>query len=91
MRRSQLRASKAMQDRTLAHPRITVHFNTEVDDVYGAEVLHGLKLRDANTGGGLCRRRASGVEGGSSYAGEKGSDWREMLGVGHPRWGTITY
>ena len=62
MRRSQLRASKAMQDRTLAHPRITVHFNTEVDDVYGAEVLHGLKLRDANTGGD-CGGEAQGSQG----------------------------
>lgn len=34
------------QDRVLATPRVTVHFNTGVDDAFGGAVLEGLKLRD---------------------------------------------
>ncbi|GFR48189.1 hypothetical protein Agub_g10042, partial [Astrephomene gubernaculifera] len=50
VRGERLRASKAMQDRTLANPRITVHFNTGVEDAFGGEVLQGLRLMDTKTG-----------------------------------------
>ncbi|EFJ50467.1 hypothetical protein VOLCADRAFT_103925 [Volvox carteri f. nagariensis] len=50
VRGQQMRASKAMQDRTLANPRVTVHFNTGVEDAFGGEVLQGLKLFDTRTG-----------------------------------------
>ncbi|KAF8070898.1 hypothetical protein HT031_000979 [Scenedesmus sp. PABB004] len=45
-----LRASKAMADRALAHPKVTVHFNTAVEDARGGEVLEALATRDTSTG-----------------------------------------
>lgn len=51
VRRDQMRASKAMQDRVLAHPKITVHWNTEAVDVYGDdERLRGVRIRNNETG-----------------------------------------
>jgi thioredoxin reductase (NADPH) len=44
-----MRASKAMQDRVLSNEKITVHWNTVADDVYGAELLEGLKIRNTVT------------------------------------------
>ncbi len=45
-RRGEFRASKIMQDRTLANDKIKVHYNTEVDDVLGGDAVTGIKLRD---------------------------------------------
>jgi thioredoxin reductase (NADPH) len=46
-----MRASKAMQDRVLSNPRITVHWNTETIDVVGdAKHMTGVKIRDRKTG-----------------------------------------
>lgn len=52
VRRDRLRASKAMQDRVLENPKITVHWNTEAVDVYGEDggYLQGVKLRNNQTG-----------------------------------------
>jgi thioredoxin reductase (NADPH) len=51
VRRDVMRASKAMQDRVLRHPKITVHWNTEPVDVLGNGVrMTGLRLRDTRTG-----------------------------------------
>ncbi|KXZ55415.1 hypothetical protein GPECTOR_3g66 [Gonium pectorale] len=50
VRGDRLRASKAMADRCTSNPRITVHYNTRVEDAYGGEVLHGLRLVDMTTG-----------------------------------------
>jgi thioredoxin reductase (NADPH) len=44
-----MRASKAMQDRVLNNPKITVHWHTVADDVYGNELLEGLKIRNTVT------------------------------------------
>jgi thioredoxin reductase (NADPH) len=50
VRSDQMRASKAMQDRVLANPKITVHWHTEVVDVFGDErQLQGLKLQNTQT------------------------------------------
>ncbi|HET7494781.1 MAG TPA: thioredoxin-disulfide reductase [Candidatus Limnocylindrales bacterium] len=49
-RRDTFRASKIMVDRALAHPKIDVHPNVAVEEVLGAEKVHGLKLRDTVTG-----------------------------------------
>mmetsp|Transcript_38630 Transcript_38630/g.46763 ORF Transcript_38630/g.46763 Transcript_38630/m.46763 type:complete len:588 (-) Transcript_38630:788-2551(-) len=48
VRGPQMRASKAMQDRTLAHPNIEVHFNTGIMDAYPDQKgrFQGLKLVD---------------------------------------------
>jgi thioredoxin reductase (NADPH) len=49
-RRDQFRASKIMLDRAVAHPKIEIHPNTEVDEVLGASKVSGLRLRDTVTG-----------------------------------------
>jgi len=49
-RRDQLRGSKIMQQRTLANPKISVEWNTEVADVLGEDKVTGLTLRDTVTG-----------------------------------------
>jgi thioredoxin reductase (NADPH) len=51
VRSDKMRASKAMQDRVLKNPRITVHWNTEPVDVIGeGDVMSGIRLRDTSTG-----------------------------------------
>jgi thioredoxin reductase (NADPH) len=50
VRSSSMRASKAMQDRVLNNPKITVHWNTEPVDVYGNGKLEGIKVRNTETG-----------------------------------------
>src|SRR5688572_6207712 len=51
-RRDQLRASKIMQDRALANPKIDWTWNSQVDEVLGdrAGGVRGLKLRNTQTG-----------------------------------------
>ncbi|GAA1366566.1 thioredoxin-disulfide reductase [Arthrobacter rhombi] len=43
-RREELRASKIMADRALAHPKIEFIWNTAVDDVVGTDKVSGLQL-----------------------------------------------
>ena len=45
-----LRASKAMADRVLANPNITVHWNRQVADCSGSDWLEAITLRDPSTG-----------------------------------------
>ena len=49
-RREELRASKIMQDRAHANPKVEFVWNAEVIDVMGDEVLTGVRLRDTVTG-----------------------------------------
>jgi thioredoxin reductase (NADPH) len=51
-RRDTLRASKIMQDRAFANPKISFEWNTEVVDVLGTDagVVCGVELRDLRTG-----------------------------------------
>ncbi|MFM7224688.1 MAG: thioredoxin-disulfide reductase [Actinomycetota bacterium] len=49
-RRDELRASKIMQDRALADPKIEFRWNTVVEDVLGDDRVAGLRLRDVTTG-----------------------------------------
>jgi thioredoxin reductase (NADPH) len=49
-RRDHLRASKTMQDRALANPKINFIWNSEVVDVLGQQSVSGLILRDTVTG-----------------------------------------
>lgn len=50
VRGDKMRASKAMQDRVLKNPRITVHWDTEALDVYGEEGwMQGVKVRNNKT------------------------------------------
>ncbi len=45
-RRDAFRASKIMQERVLANPKITVHWNRQVDEVLGEDSVEGVRLRD---------------------------------------------
>jgi thioredoxin reductase (NADPH) len=49
-RRDELRASKIMQDRAFANPKITFRWNSVVDDLVGDTKLEGARLRDVQTG-----------------------------------------
>jgi thioredoxin reductase (NADPH) len=49
-RRDQFRASKIMRDRVRQHPKITIRFNTVVDDILGQDGVEGVVLRDVHTG-----------------------------------------
>ncbi len=52
VRRDALRASKAMQERVLGNPKISIRWNALVEEVLGVEEGHvtGLRLKDAKTG-----------------------------------------
>ncbi|MFN8027524.1 MAG: thioredoxin-disulfide reductase [Acidimicrobiia bacterium] len=49
-RRDEFRASKIMQDRALAHPKIEVVWNSVVEDVVGEGAVDHVVLRDTVTG-----------------------------------------
>jgi thioredoxin reductase (NADPH) len=59
-RRDALRASKIMQDRAFAHPRIGFVWNSVVEDVLGDGVVSGVRLRNLQTNE-LVERAAAGV------------------------------
>ena len=50
LRRGEMRASKAMQDRVLKNPKITVHPHTEAIDVFGGAQMEGVKIKNNLTG-----------------------------------------
>jgi thioredoxin reductase (NADPH) len=49
-RRDEFRASRIMVDRAKANPKIEIHTNTGIDEVLGDEKVHGLRLRDTQSG-----------------------------------------
>ena len=49
-RREQLRASKIMQERALAHDKIEFVWNAVVDEVLGDEFVTGVRIADVNSG-----------------------------------------
>jgi thioredoxin reductase (NADPH) len=49
-RRDELRASKIMQERAFANPKITFRWNSEVSEILGDTKITGLRLRDTLTG-----------------------------------------
>jgi thioredoxin reductase (NADPH) len=51
VRGDKMRASKAMQDRVLKNPKITIHWNTGVLDVFGeADHMKGIHIKNMQTG-----------------------------------------
>ncbi len=50
VRRDEMRASKIMQQRVLNAPNIEVLWNSEADEVLGAEEVTGLRIKDTVTG-----------------------------------------
>jgi thioredoxin reductase (NADPH) len=49
-RRDELRASKIMQERGKANPKIEFAWNSVVDEILGEEFVTGVRLRDVHTG-----------------------------------------
>lgn len=49
-RRDSLRASKAMQSRVFANPKIKLLWNHQVDELHGQDKLEGITIKDVNTG-----------------------------------------
>jgi thioredoxin reductase (NADPH) len=49
-RRDEFRASKIMQERVLANPKISVRWNAVVEEILGDGAVTGVKLRDATNG-----------------------------------------
>ena len=50
VRRDEMRASKIMQERVLNTPNLEVHWNTETEEVLGAEKVEGLRIKNNKTG-----------------------------------------
>ncbi|BAD79091.1 thioredoxin reductase [Synechococcus elongatus PCC 6301] len=50
VRSDRMRASKAMQDRVLAHPNVTVHWHTEAIEAVGNTLLEAVRVRNNQTG-----------------------------------------
>jgi thioredoxin reductase (NADPH) len=50
VRKSEMRASKVMQDRVLNNPKIEVLWNTETDEILGDQVVEGVRVRNNITG-----------------------------------------
>jgi thioredoxin reductase (NADPH) len=50
VRRDRMRASKVMQDRVLAASNITIHWNSETDEVLGGQKVEGVRLRNNQSG-----------------------------------------
>ena len=66
VRGARMRASGAMQDRVLKHPKIEVHFNTAVDDAYpdGKGAMAGIHVKDTDSGEALdTRLQLCGIQG----------------------------
>lgn len=49
-RRDEFRASRIMQQRTMENEKITVHWNTAVEEVLGDDGVTGLRVKDTKTG-----------------------------------------
>ncbi len=49
-RREELRASKIMQKRTLANPKVEVLWNTVLEEVLGEKVVEGVMVKNVKTG-----------------------------------------
>ena len=50
VRRDEMRASKIMQDRVKKTENITIHWNTEAEEVLGTDEVEGVRVRNNKTG-----------------------------------------
>jgi thioredoxin reductase (NADPH) len=50
IRKDAMRASKVMQERVLATPNIKVYWNTETDEILGAQKVEAVRIRNNQTG-----------------------------------------
>jgi len=49
-RRDALRASKVMQERALAHPKIEIVWDTVAEDALGEKIIEGIRVKNVKTG-----------------------------------------
>ncbi len=49
VRRGEMRASKVMQDRVIANPKITIHWNSETDEILGSDKVSGVRIKNNKT------------------------------------------
>jgi thioredoxin reductase (NADPH) len=50
VRRDEMRASQVMQDRVKAKENITIHWNSETDEILGEDKVTGVRISDTKTG-----------------------------------------
>lgn len=50
VRKSEMRASKVMQDRVINTPNITIYWNSETDEVLGDKKVEGVRIKNNKTG-----------------------------------------
>jgi thioredoxin reductase (NADPH) len=50
LRRDKFRASKIMEERVLAHPKIEIIYDHHIDEVFGTNKIAGIHIRHATTG-----------------------------------------
>ncbi len=50
VRRDEMRASKIMQKRVMSTKNITIHWNTETEEVLGEDQVTGVRIKNNNTG-----------------------------------------
>ncbi len=50
IRKSEMKASKVMQDRVLNTPNIQVYWNTETEEILGEKTVSGVRIRNNKTG-----------------------------------------
>jgi len=50
VRKSEMRASKVMQERVLNTPNIKVYWNTETDEILGDKTVTGVRIKNTKTG-----------------------------------------
>jgi thioredoxin reductase (NADPH) len=50
VRKEQMRASKVMQDRVLNTPNIKVYWNTDTDEILGAQKVEAVRINNNKTG-----------------------------------------
>ena len=50
IRKSEMKASKVMQERVLNTPNIKVYWNTETDEILGDKTVHGVRIKNNKTG-----------------------------------------
>jgi thioredoxin reductase (NADPH) len=83
-RRDEFRASKIMQDRALANPKIEVVWSAEVAEILGEDAVSGVRLRDTSTGE-VRELRTDGVfvAIGHTPNTELFADWLELDGGGY--------
>lgn len=87
-RRDAFRASKIMQDRVLANPKVIVLYNTAIDEILGqcepSKKVTGVRLKDTQTGG-LKEMPIDGVfvAIGHKPNSELFKDWLDMDNVGY--------